>query len=181
MKKLLGCLCFCFLFMLAVPEADAQRLAVKTNGLMLGAGVPNLGVELVTGKRTSFEVSAFGGFNPYGKNIKIVGGMPEFKYWLSGRPMARFYLGISALATSYKITWNDKVYNGDAAGLGLNLGYSVLLSSRWNLEFAAGVGGAYFRQYKYNAGESIGSGQSIGKGISLIPTKLAVSVSYIIK
>lgn len=45
----------------------AQQIAVKTNGLSLLAGVPNLGCELVVGERSSVDLSFYGGYKPWGQ------------------------------------------------------------------------------------------------------------------
>ena len=60
----------------------AQQIAVKTNGLSLLAGVPNLGCELVVGERSSVDLSFYGGYKPWGTDIKLIGVQPE--YFVSG-------------------------------------------------------------------------------------------------
>lgn len=170
----------CLLFFMSV-NIYSQQISVKTNALMLGGGFPNLGTELVVGKRLSLEISGFGCYKPYKKNIVVLGGNPELKYWFSGRPMARSYIGVNALFATYNLKWKGSVYEGDAGGLGLGFGYSLALSSHWNLEFGAGVGVIYFRQQKYPEGEILNYYYSTNKGFNFMPTKLAVSISYIIK
>lgn len=174
------CLCITLLF-LSVSAAFGQRMSIKTNGLMLGLASPNLGVEFVTGNRTSFDVSAMACYHPYRKNIILAGVTPEFKYWVSGRPMARFYVGLIGAAATYDLTYKDKRYEGDLLGLGITAGYSIILSSHWNLEFGAGVGGAYLRQDELVKGNS-GINEYIGSNaFKVIPMKLAISIAYIIK
>lgn len=173
---------FCFTaFLLIALDATSQHVSVKTNALMLGGGFPNLGIELVTGKRTSFEFSGFGCYKPYNREAVVVGAMPEFRYWISGRPMVRSYIGLNALVASYRLNWNDKTFRGDAGGLGIGFGYSLVLSPRWNIEFGAGVGAVYFRQQKYSEQEKYDLDYPTDKGFKFFPTKLAISVAYIIK
>lgn len=181
MKNFVERFCFLAFFVFIVSNISAQQVSVKTNALMLGGGFPNLGVELVTGKRLSLDISGFGCYNPYNKEAVIFGGMPELRYWFSGRPMARSYVGLNALLVSYDLKWKEKVYKGDAGGLGLGFGYSVVLSPHWNLEFGAGVGIVYFRQQSYNENVDFKSYYANNKGFKFIPTKLAVSIAYIIK
>ena len=101
-----------FLFMaLGASQLRAQLIAVKTDALWDCAMVPNLGIELVTGERTSVGLSAFGSKNPWGKDISLVAVMPEFRYWFSGRPMNKHFVGLAALGTNYDIVWGKKILN----------------------------------------------------------------------
>lgn len=127
----------------------AQQIAVKTNGLMFAAMMPNVGCEFVVGERSSIDISAFGAVNIYGNKAQMIGLMPEYRYWFNGRPMTREFVGISALGTSYDITWGDNIYQGDAAGAGVTFGYALNLSKRLNVEFHGGFGAVYFKQKQY--------------------------------
>ena len=62
----------------------AQMLALKTNALMDAALVPNIGLELATGNKTSLAANGFASWNIYGMKAKTYGFAPEFRYWLSG-------------------------------------------------------------------------------------------------
>ena len=187
MKQIIRILFFVSLCFAGYQQGAAQQIAIKTNGLMWLATVPNLGCEVVTGERTSLDLSAFVGYKPYGKDIKVVGFQPEFRYWFNGRPMVREYVGISALATSYNIRWGKNRYNGDAGGLGLTIGYSLHLMKRMNIEFYGGFGLVMFRHKQYNIHDNLddynadGLGKVNAHGYKLLPTKLGVSISYIIK
>lgn len=107
---------FFLLLLCSFPTLHAQQLAVKTNGLMLAAMAPNIGCEFVVGERSSIDISAFGAVNIYGNKAKMIGLLPEYRYWFNGRPMTREFVGIAALGVSYDITWGDRIYQGDAAG-----------------------------------------------------------------
>lgn len=88
----------------------AQLLALKTDALWDGLMTPNLGMEIVTGNKTSFGLSVFGNYKPWGMDMKMVGAIPEFRYWFGGRPMMREFIGVAALGTSYDITWGSETY-----------------------------------------------------------------------
>lgn len=184
MKRILLLIVIAGFFIL---RAQAQQVAVKTNALMWGLMSPNLGCELVTGERTSVELSVFGNYKPFGKDMKMIGVQPEYRYWFNGRPMTREYIGIAALGVSYDITWKGHVYNGDAAGIGLTMGYSLNIKKRFNIEFYGGFGAIYFRQKQYYAGDNFEDFESNSEkranayGYKLLPIKLGVSLSYIIK
>ena len=174
------------LLIVGVQTSKAQQIALKTNGLMLLGGMPNLGAEFVTGEHTSLDMTFFGAYKPYAKNIKLVGIQPEFRYWFNGRPMVREYIGIAALGTSYYIQWGETMYKGDAVGIGATMGYTLVMGKRWNLEFCAGFGAIYFRQRQYNVDDNLADyeannpGKVNAKGYKLLPTKLGVSISYIL-
>ena len=74
----------------------AQLLALKTDALWDGLMTPNLGMEIVTGNKTSFGLSVFGNYKPWGMDMKMVGAIPEFRYWFGGRPMMREFIGVAA-------------------------------------------------------------------------------------
>lgn len=180
---MIGALLFC----MGQPRVHAQQVAIKTNGLMWLAMMPNAACEFVAGERSTVDLSVFGAVNIYGKEAKILGVAPEYRYWFNGRPMTREYVGIAALGTTYDITWGRKVYQGDAGGLGLTLGYVMNLSKRLNVEFTGGCGLVYFQQKQYYVNDSfddyIGAGdvQANANGYKILPLKLGVSVTWILK
>ena len=164
----------------------AQQIAVKTNGLMFAAMMPNVGCEFVVGERSSIDISAFDAVNIYGNKAQMIGLMPEYRYWFNGRPMTREFVGISALGTSYDITWGDNIYQGDAAGAGVTFGYALNLSKRLIVEFHGGFGAVYFKQKQYYKNDNLedytdGTAQANATGYKLLPIKIGVSISYIFK
>lgn len=180
---MIGALLFC----MGQPRVHAQQVAIKTNGLMWMVMMPNAACEFVAGERSTVDLSVFGAVNIYGKEAKILGVAPEYRYWFNGRPMTREYVGIAAMGTTYDITWGRKVYQGDAGGLGLTLGYVMNLSKRLNVEFTGGCGLVYFQQKQYYVNDSfddyIGAGgvQANANGYKILPLKLGVSVTWILK
>lgn len=178
----LGALFVCF----GCLKANAQQVAVKTNGLMWLAMMPNVGGEFVVGERSTVDLSLFTSSSIYGNKARITGFQPEYRYWFNGRPMTREYVGLAALGTTYDITWGEKIYQGDAGGLGLSFGYVMNLGPRLNVEFCAGCGLVCFRQKQYYVNDSFddytGTGvQANAGGYKILPIKLGVSVTYIIK
>ncbi len=159
----------------------AQLLALKTDALWDGAMTPNLSAELVTGNKTSVNVSVFGNYKPWRVDMKMVGVMPEFRYWFGGRPLFREFIGVAALGTSYDITWSNEVYKGDAFGAGLTFGYAFYLSPHWNVECYGCVGAVYYDQKHYYTKDSYTENRRTAHGYALLPFKLGVSFVYIIK
>ena len=162
-----------------------QRVAVKTNALSWLALSPDIGVEVVTGEKTSVALSVFG--QPFIKDVRFAVIHPEFRYWFNGRPLTREYIGISSFVTSYDMHISNRYFAGDGVSLGVTGGYVFTLGRRWSFELSAGTGILFFRQknfqeedrydeYFYNATTLPNSW-----GYKLFPAKLAATFIYIIK
>ncbi len=168
--------------------ANAQLVAVSTEATTDLLMMPNVGFELVTGERTTFGISAFFASKPWGKDVKIVGVQPEYRYFFSGRPMHSFFVGAGALGVSYDITWKGKVYDGMAFGIGATFGYVFNITHRLNIDCHAGFGAVVYRHKEYFVNDNYDLDYSIGgvertnaNGYALLPTRIGVSVSYILK
>ena len=184
MKKLL----VVFLLIAVLLPLQAQKVAVGTNVLMDALMIPNMGVEVVVGERSVVGVHGFGCYRPWGKDVRLLGVQPEYRYFFSGRPMNSFFVGVGGLALSYDITWSGKVYDGSAAGAGLTFGYVMPLSHRANLEFYSGFGAILYRQKEYFKGDFYDADYSTGgqlhtnaTGYTLLPTRIGISLTYILK
>lgn len=177
-----------FLAVGSFQRANAQQIAIGTNGLMLCALSPNLSVELVTGEKSSVSISAAGALRPYNLGFKGYGISPEYKLWLSGRPMVRDYLGIVGLVTGYDMNIKSTVREGNSFGLGVSFGYSFQLASHFCLELSAGAGMMYYSQRLYAEGKDYSSFfaederiRNNSKGFCLVPLKASVAFIWIIK
>lgn len=180
-KKILG---FALVMLMLCSRGYGQLLSVKTNLLNWGVCAPNLALELVTGERHSFVVS--GSYMPrfYRKDFKGWMLMPEYRFWLSGRPLVRTYIGVAALGGNYNdqsgIFQKGKVQRGSYAGLAATGGYSFYLGKRWNLELTAGVGFTVAHRMVYGIGEREPETFEPLK-FNVIPVNLGVTFGYIIK
>ena len=168
-------------------QAQAQQVAVKTNGLMWAAMMPNVATEFVVGERSTIDLGIFGSSSIYGHEAKIFGIQPEYRYWFNGRPMTREFVGIAAIGATYDIVWSERSYEGDAFGAGVTMGYVLNLGKRWNVEFYGGFGAVAFKQKEYFLNtnfEDINDDQAShtnSTGYKLLPIKIGVSITYIIK
>ena len=195
---------FAVVLALSSFQAGAQQFGVKTNALMWGFMAPNAGIEIVVGERCSLDISGFAKPS-FGKeqgpllNSYVAGFQPEFRYWFSGRPMTREFIGVSALFADYDLinpdpsTGTRYVYAGNAVSLGVVGGYSFILGkndtklSRWRLELCGGFSLLAFLQKCYAVGDSYDDyfvGEPIKAnlwGYKLFPAKLGVTFTYIIK
>ena len=184
MKKLLIII---FLSITLLP-LHAQKVAISSNMLMDALMIPNVGAEVVVGERTVVGLHAFGCHRPWGQDVHMMGFQPEYRYFFSGRPMNSFFVGAGTMAVSYDITWSGKVYYGNAIGAGLIFGYVMPLSHRVNLDFYSGFGMIAYRHKEYFKGDfydsdytTAGYHRANALGYTLLPTRIGVSLTYILK
>lgn len=159
--------------------AHAQLAAVKTNALLWGNLTPNISMELVTASKFSLEGTVFYGLNKTPLDAQLKGAQAEFRYWISGRPMARSFIGLSVSGLRYTVVHKGKAHQGEAAGPGLTCGYAWPLSKRFNLEFSAGVGALWYREKKYPEGTYLKKEEYNANGVKCVPTEVAVSCCYL--
>ena len=168
-------------------EAAAQQFAVRTNALFWAASTPDIGFELVTGEHTSLCLSVSGHYKPYGINSRLALLQPEFRYWFNGRPLTRTFVGVTAFAATYDMTFSRHTYDGEAVAAGITAGYAFALGKRWNLELSGGFGLLVFSQKQlyshdnyddYFIDEAV---KSNSWGYKPFPVRLGVTFSYIIK
>ncbi len=174
------------LALLLCSEAAGQQLAVKANALSWIAGTPDVGLELITGEKTSVGMSVFGHYKPYGIDSSVAALQPEFRFWFNGRPLTREYVGLCGIGAIYDMHFNACTYQGSALGLGLSGGYLFNLGSRWSLDLSFGTGLVWFRQKEYRDTDRYndyykGTVSPVNnQGYKIFPVKLAVSFVYII-
>lgn len=180
---------FILLLTLYAAGLRAQKLAINTDLAMDALTLPNLGLEITCGERSTFSLNLMGGYHPWwGSECKMFAMQPEYRYYFSGRPIHGWFAGLGGIAGFYDMTLHGKVYDGLAYGAGLTLGYVVNLSSRWNLDFHAGVGAVGYNRKEYFVGDNYDIDYSVGddlrtnsKGLYLMPTRIGVSITYILK
>lgn len=173
----------------ACLNMQAQVVAVKTNLLYDATTTPNLAAEVAFSKHVSLDIA--GGYNPWdlsdGKSLKHWLVQPEVRYWLHESFNGHFF-GLHGVYTDYDVAGKsilsvmkkDFAYDGYAFGGGVSYGYQLYLSPHWNIEFTAGVGYMYFKydKFAYPKGDQQGASY---KNNYFGPTKLGVSIMYIIK
>lgn len=141
-------------------EASMPKMVVKANMLYGGALLtPNLGVEVATGRRQTFEFS--GSYLWWGRESapsdnhkQLTHWMlrPEYRWWACERFDGHFF-GLHALYARYFVSGREipmlfkkeYSYDGYALGAGATYGYHWAFAERFGLEFNIGVGYAYMR------------------------------------
>ena len=168
-------------------KAYGQQVGLKTNALMWALMTPNLGCEVVVGDRSSLDLTFSGHYKPYGLDSKMLLVQPEYRYWFSGRPMAREFVGVTALVADYDMMLSRHAYDGYAVACGLGGGYAFSLGQSWRFEFCGGFSVMYFNQKHYYRNDNyddyfVGEASpSNSQGYKLFPAKLGVTFTYIIK
>ena len=175
----------------AAGNADAQRVAVKTNALYWTTATPNLGVEIALGNRWTFELA--GGYNPWTldveNNLKAKHFLvtPEFRYWFCESFNGHF-VGMNANYTEFNVSGvflpeeklKDSRIEGWAASAGLIYGYAWPISRRWNMEFTLGLGYWYSNYDRYeNRKCGIFYENNVVRTVGL--TDIGISFIYLIK
>lgn len=163
---------------------------------------PNLSVEFSLGKKWTlvaqvgmnfffYENDATANVIRQGKESWLV--QPEVRYWtcetfnglfwgihIHGGQMNVAGINIPFIIQNHSREMKGHRYEGYFYGGGVSAGYHWILSSRFSVEASLGVG---YARVKYDKFRCTSCGKKIGKGKAdyLGPTKLAVSIVYMIK
>lgn len=179
---------------LAIPAANAQDVALKTNLINDIALSPNIGVEVGLAPKWTLDMTAeMNLWKVDGRSWKHLYFQPEARYWFCQRFSGHF-IGFHALGGIYNfgklnLPFNmlgsnlkelkDKRYQGWAVGAGVVYGYAWPLHKRWNIEAALGIGWLYTRFDSYPC-QICGTKIDRNKSHNYFgPTKLSVAVEYI--
>lgn len=184
MKRFFLALTMCLFFI----HGKAQMLAVNTDVAFDAMAVQNLGMEMTTGNSSTIGVSVLYANNPYNKAIKFALVQPEWRFYFSGRPMHSHFVGLCAIGGTYDFTNKGKVRDGYGAGIGITFGYVWNLTKRLSLDIHGGLGCIAYRQKEYYEGDYYdeeytvnGNVKANASGYWLLPTKIGMSLSYILK
>lgn len=92
------------LLILSMATTRAQEVALKTNLLGWASTSANAGIEIGTGKKTTFQL--FGTLNPWkfsgDKKMRFWNVMPEYR-WYTCQKFGGHFFGIHALGGEYNI------------------------------------------------------------------------------
>lgn len=167
----------------------AQEVALKTNLLYWGTVTPNMAFEFKIGKHLSLDLPV--GYNAWkssteGRSLRHYAFQPELRHWFC-RPFEGHFVGVHGHYAKYNMgnipfmpETKDYMYKGTLWGGGLSYGFHWILGTRWGLEANIGLGYAYMNYKKYIEGECCAEVVSKVKKHYLGPTKVAVSLIYMI-
>lgn len=165
----------------------AQKVYLSTN-LLDCANLGTINGEIGLAVSKHFSVYAQGKYNPfefkfkgkYGQinNRQVSVGLGS-RYWLWHTYSGWFFMGQIGW-TKYNMggLLSGHTYEGDAYGLTLGAGYTLMIGERWNMDFGAGIMGGYTDYVKYGCPVC---GRIVGEwnGLFVAPNNLMVQVSYL--
>ena len=182
------------LFAGGIFEAQAQKIAFKTNLLYDATSSVNVGLETGLSPRWTLDIS--GNYNAWSKNDytkwKHWMAQPEARYWFCDR-FSRHFVGVHLIGGAYNLggidnnlsflgtdlsLLKDHRYQGYAYGAGAAYGFAFMLSKHLNLELEAGFG---YICLDYDMFECEGCGRQTLSGIHhyIGPTKAAVNLVFL--
>lgn len=166
---------------LCIGFAHAQRIAVKTNALYWAALTPNVGLECRMSRHFTLNIEGEGSPVSFGQiGLKHGSVLPEARYWFSGRPQTRHFVGLAGMVTIYNFRFGDTIHGGSAVGGGVTYGYSYVINKRWSIEGTLGLGVLQHSGKKYDTNVSMPDNLN-AKGVVFAPIKLGISAVYILK
>ncbi len=151
--------------------ASAQYTSVRVNALALAVGDINAGVDIALGDKVSADLSAT--WSPFsGDDMSFTVGVKHWRF----EPNVGLFWG---LHTSTKCFENDEKI-GWAFGCGSSVGYSWILSQRWNFAVECGLGLYYLHDKWLLLDTSMIEDIIIRHRdrVMLLPSKCEVSFSY---
>lgn len=170
----------------------AQLLSVNTDVAMDAVQAYSFGLELTMGRRTTLNVNGLAGNKVLGQQIKGFAIQPEWRYYLSGRPMYHEFIGVVGLVTTYDMTYSGKVRDGHALGAGVSFGYvwplPLPFTKRLMLDVHASCGVTMYKHKEYFVGDEfdmnfiddVGTPIPNASGHLVMPMRVGVSLTYII-
>lgn len=170
MKKIIVLL----LTTLSVISARAQMVSAHTDLALWALQSYNLGMEMTINNRSTLCLDGAYVNKPYGqKDFKVYAFEPEIRYYFGGRPMYHHFVGINAIAAKYEIDWKGKYHSGTAIGGGLTFGYVFPITKRLTIDAHTGISLLGYNDSKDHEESKF--------GYMIVPTKIGVTLSYIIR
>ena len=180
----------------AISQAGAESqckhpfyMSIKTNMLYDVAAVPNIGVEFYLGKNFSVVGNwhyAWWKSDPKSWYWRTYGGDAAIRYWLGKqsriKPLTGHHLGVYGQMLTYDIELGNKGILADKWSwtVGVEYGYSLPIARRLNLDFTLGLGYHWGLFDEYLPVEGHYVWQATKRRQYLGPTKLEVSLVWLI-
>lgn len=178
-----------------VSVTRAQSLALKTNALGWATASLNIEPEIKIGQRSTLALGI--SWNPWtiqehekNRKWKHLLVRPEYRYWFCA-PFSGHFVGVHPLYVRFNVgnvnalagtfpDLEDSRLQGNAYGAGIGYGYHWILGNHWSIEAEVGVGLVYadYDRYWY---ARCGRFMSSNTALRFLPTKLSLSVVYVLK
>lgn len=182
--------CLVVLLYIGSTSSYAQHIALNNNALWDVAGVLSAGVEMTTGKTSSFEI--YGGFRPWKRDDDKVHknwfAQAQYRIWTC-QVMNGFFFGPYVHGAEFNIGNKElpfgllkglkpNRYEGWLVGAGIGVGYQYPLARHWNVGAEVGAGYTYINYKKYSC-EVCGSLKDDDDYHYIGLSKLALSLIYL--
>lgn len=159
----------------------AQFSAVRVNALTLTTGTLNAGVDVAFSDKWSIDGSL--SWNPISSDhisLSTIAGTVGVRRWRF-EPHVGLFWGLHSTAAKYNIYNNSHQIKGFLLGMGSSVGYSWMLSRRWNFTIEGGLGLFYMNDRKPIIDNANLNDITIrhNRKIILAPSKFEVSFSYL--
>lgn len=160
--------------------AKAQFYSLRTNALQWAVATPNIGFSVELSRKFTFDVDVL--VNPLKTpefSMQGIALQEGFRYWFMEANIGTF-LGIHLTEAVYNVGNKSNMYKGFLAGAGLSVGYSWLISKRWNVAVELGGSVLYMQDSRHPIGVPHTEDEIVvhSKRIVVAPTKCAVSFVY---
>ncbi len=157
-----------------------QKVAISTDLLKTALLTPNIGVEVVLANRSSLVLNA--SYNSWGElipNLSLdhVSITPGYRFWFK-RALYSHFIGVNTNFTAFDMKYQNTRYKGYAAALGIEYGYSIMLSKRWNLTPSIGVCYGFCRKYE---NPELGEMSAMKNMFTPMITNIGFNLQYIIR
>ena len=160
-----------FALVMSTSLASAQYTAVKINTLTLATATLDVGVDVAVSQKWSVGASVM--WIPLLDHTTAI--TFNAKRWRF-EPNIGWFIGMHSTTARYRV--DEK--RGWTTGLGSSIGYSWILSKRWNFSLEGGLG-VYYANDKWLVPDTSPLDDILirhRKRIMLLPSKFEVSFSY---
>jgi len=170
------------ILILAVLSAKchAQNFGISSNLTATALGCLTLETSVAISARLSLHLPLLWAPFEFKENckLKLFALQPGVRWWL-WHVYSGFFAGSYATYTRFNFGIYSYRHDGYAGGISLSGGYSRMLSRSWNIEIELG-GGLFYTNYDLFKREPCGEYLNSSSGVKLIPSKINLSVVYIL-
>ena len=150
------------LFIVVLSFSVKAQTEVKLNILSTAALIPNFGIEIQLGDRSSFQLDVLASFwdSFNGSPLHVNQIFPEFRHYFKPNMLGFFiggHIGFGMFTLS-KYGYPSNIHqSGRNTYYGLTIGYKTHLNEDWSLEFFIGGGSqqAHYRGYNNDLGQRV--------------------------
>ncbi len=162
--------CICILLLIAATPLKSQKLAGNLDVTWLCTGILGAGAEMTVARSSTVNLSVLTAKHPWVyHDLSGVLLQPEWRYYLSERPMFHHFVGIGGIIGTYETELETGKYVGSVVGIGVTFGYVLPLNKYLNLDLHSGLALIHREDREH------------GIDNFTLPTKAGISLTYIFR